>query len=260
MRVLFGVSFVGIDIDNTPFSGLSDKEEETEEDDDDEEGDDDEDDDDDELDEEELIKQMLAKEQQKLSQENNPDDTDGNENEETDAPSAPSDSEHFSEQTTSSSDVISSATAITTSATKTVSHSNSSSTVSSTANTYPVSSTGRCPYCSASDVKYIIIVSENTKDTELPQSLQELLKRNHAFKMAKGEVDKARKASRETFNHNYSKTESYMHWVFSLLQHLSELHADTFSFIASCNATPASHLRLIPLCFLGSPMQLTFHP
>jgi len=222
MRVLFGVSFVGSDIDNTPFSGLSDKEEETEEDDDDEEGDDDEDDDDDddELDEEELIKQMLAKEQQKLSQENNPDDTDGNENEETAAPSAPSDSEHFSDQTTSSSDVISSNTAIITSATKTVSHSNSSSTVSSTANTYPVSSTGRCPYCSASDVKYIIIVSENTKDTELPQSLQELLKRNHAFKMAKGEVLKARKASRETFNHNYSKTESYSIGFFSLLQHL----------------------------------------
>ena len=181
-------------IDNTPFSGLSDKEEETEEEDQEEEDDDD--DDDDELDEEELIKQMLAKEQQKLSQENNQ-PTNDDENEETDAPSAPSDSEHFSEQTTSSSDVISSTTTVTTSATETVSHSNSSSTVSSTANTYPVSSTGRCPYCGASDVKYIIIVSENTKDTDLPQSLQELLKRNHAFKMAKGEVHKARTTSRD---------------------------------------------------------------
>ena len=182
-------------IDNTPFSGSSDKEEETEEEDQEEEDDDD--DDDEELDEEELIKQMLAKEQQKLSQENNQ-PTNDDENEETDAPSAPSDSDHFSEQTTSSSDVISSTTTVTTSATVTVSHSNSSSTVSSTANTYPVSSTGRCPYCGASDVKYIIIVSENTKDTDLPQSLQELLKRNHAFKMAKGEVHKARTTSRES--------------------------------------------------------------
>lgn len=181
-------------IDNTPFSGSSDKEEETEEEDQEEEDDDD--DDDEELDEEELIKQMLAKEQQKLSQENNQ-PTNDDENEETDAPSAPSDSDHFSEQTTSSSDVISSTTTVTTSATVTVSHSNSSSTVSSTANTYPVSSTGRCPYCGASDVKYIIIVSENTKDTDLPQSLQELLKRNHAFKMAKGEVHKARTTSRD---------------------------------------------------------------
>lgn len=180
-------------IDNTPFSGSSDKEEETEEEDQEEEDDDD----DDELDEEELIKQMLAKEQQKLSQENNQ-PTNDDENEETDAPSAPSDSDHFSEQTTSSSDVISSTTTVTTSATETVSHSNSSSTVSSTANTYPVSSTGHCPYCGASDVKYIIIVSENTKDTDLPQSLQELLKRNHAFKMAKGEVHKARTTSRES--------------------------------------------------------------
>lgn len=180
-------------IDNTPFSGSSDKEEETEEEDQEEEDDDD----DDELDEEELIKQMLAKEQQKLSQENNQ-PTNDDENEETDAPSAPSDSDHFSEQTTSSSDVISSTTTVTTSATETVSHSNSSSTVSSTANTYPVSSTGRCPYCGASDVKYIIIVSENTKDIDLPQSLQELLKRNHAFKMAKGEVHKARTTSRES--------------------------------------------------------------
>lgn len=180
-------------IDNTPFSGSSDKEEETEEEDQEEEDDDD----DDELDEEELIKQMLAKEQQKLSQENNQ-PTNDDENEETDAPSAPSDSDHFSEQTTSSSDVISSTTTVTTSATETVSHSNSSSTVSSTANTYPVSSTGHCPYCGASDVKYIIIVSENTKDIDLPQSLQELLKRNHAFKMAKGEVHKARTTSRES--------------------------------------------------------------
>lgn len=179
-------------IDNTPFSGSSDKEEETEEEDQEEEDDDD----DDELDEEELIKQMLAKEQQKLSQENNQ-PTNDDENVETDAPSAPSDSDHFSEQTTSSSDVISSTTTLTTSAIETVSHSNSSSTVSSTANTYPVSSTGRCPYCGASDVKYIIIVSENTKDTDLPQSLQELLKRNHAFKMAKGEVHKARTTNRE---------------------------------------------------------------
>ena len=33
------------------------------------------------------------------------------------------------------------------------------------------------------------MVSENTKDTDLPQSLQQLLKRNQAFKMAKGEVE-----------------------------------------------------------------------
>lgn len=177
------------------FSASSDKEEETEDDDDDI---DDDDDDDDELDEEELIKQMLAKEQQKLSQENNHDDNDDNENEEVEASSASSDAEHFSEQTTSSSDVISSITTVTTSTAETISPSTTSKTVSLTENNYPVSSTGRCPYCGASDVKYIIVVSENTKDTELPRSLQELLKRNQAFKMAKGEVLKARATSKES--------------------------------------------------------------
>ncbi|XP_078351985.1 uncharacterized protein LOC144636668 isoform X2 [Oculina patagonica] len=184
----------------------SDKEEETEED----------DDDDDELDEEELIKQMLAKEQQKLSQENNhdedddnDDDNDDNDNEEVEASSAPSHSEDFSEQTTTATIVVSSTTTVTSSIAETVSSTTTSKTASSTQSSYPVSSTGRCPYCGASDVKYIIVVSESTKDTELPQSLQQLLKSNHAFKMAKGDSEPPSFQCQKCqygFNLNWSKT------------------------------------------------------
>lgn len=197
-------------INNKYLSGSSDKEEETEED----------DDDDDELDEEELIKQMLAKEQQKLSQENNhDDDDDDNDNEEVEASSAPSDSENFSVETTSTSNVMSSTATVTASTAAKVSSSTTSKTVSSTESTYPVSSTGRCPYCGASDVKYIIVVSENTKDTELPQSLQQLLKSNHAFKMAKGEVQRARATSRGRVS-MITKIISKLHWDHCMAQYL----------------------------------------
>jgi len=182
--------------------GSSDKEEEN-----------DEEDDDDELDEEELIKQMLAKEQQKLSQENSDDENavadDGDDEEEDgkgdddagkSVSEAATDSEHFSEQTRSSSNVASSVASTTTSTVKKSSSTTSSTSASSTANQYPVSSTGRCPYCGSSDVKYIIVVSENTKDSELPQSLQQLLTGNHAFKMAKGEVHWEEKQKGEVYS------------------------------------------------------------
>lgn len=183
--------------------GSSDKEEEN-----------DEEDDDDELDEEELIKQMLAKEQQKLSQEKSDnenamaDDSDveeGDDKGDDDAgksvSEAATDSEHFSEQTPSSSNVASSAASTTTSKVKMSSSTTSSTSALSTANQYPVSSTGRCPYCGSSDVKYIIVVSENTKDSELPQSLQQLLTGNHAFKMAKGEGHWEEKQEGEVYSY-----------------------------------------------------------
>ena len=148
---------------------------------------------------------MLAKEQQKLSQGNNhssdnDDDNDNDDddieendnNEEIEASSAPSESEDISEHTSSSSNTVTTTTTVTA---ETVLPSTTSKKESSTPSTYPVSSTGRCPYCGASDVKYIIVVSVNTKDTELPQSLQQLLKGNQAFKMAKGEVQWARATS-----------------------------------------------------------------
>ena len=136
---------------------------------------------------------MLAKEQQKNSQENNDDDDDDDDDVEKNALEAPKDSEKVSELSTSSSNAISST------ATSTVQVTASSTTTtpaSSTKHQFPVSSTGHCPYCGSADVKYIIVVSDNTKDTELPQSLQQLLKSNHAFKMAKGEAQLARQASR----------------------------------------------------------------
>ena len=169
-------------------TGSSDKEEEIEEDDDD---------DDDDIDEEELIKQMLAKEELKLSQQSNTEDADEEENadheddnEQKEASSVVFNSDKVSEPSTSSNNLISSSViTVTASTAPTISSATTSNTAPSTeASSYPVSSNGRCPYCDSSDVKYIIIVSENTKDADLPQSLQKLLKRKQAFKMAKGEV------------------------------------------------------------------------
>ena len=168
-------------------SGSSDKEDETEEDDEDEE---------DDIDEEELIKQMLAKEELKLSQQNNSEDegedaADHADHEDDDkhkeASSVVSDSDNFSEPSNLIRSSVINVTASTATATFTATTSNKAP--STEASSYPVSSNGRCPYCDSSDVKYIIMVSENTKDTDLPQSLQQLLKRNQAFKMAKGEVE-----------------------------------------------------------------------
>lgn len=51
---------------------------------------------------------------------------------------------------------------------------------------YPVSSSGACPYCSSTSVKYIVVVDDKTKDSQLPQTLQILLRKGKAFKMAKG--------------------------------------------------------------------------
>ena len=168
-------------------SGSSDKEDETEEDNEDEE---------DDIDEEELIKQMLAKEELKLSQQNNSEDegedaADHADHEDDDkhkeASSVVSDSDNFSEPSNLIRSSVINVTASTATATFTATTSNKGP--STEASSYPVSSNGRCPYCDSSDVKYIIMVSENTKDTDLPQSLQQLLKRNQAFKMAKGEVE-----------------------------------------------------------------------
>ena len=141
---------------------------------------------------------MLAKEELKLSQQNNSEDEDEDAADHADhedddkqkEASVVSDSDNFSEPSTSSSNLIRSSVvnvpASTATATSTTTTSNKAP--STEASSYPVSSNGRCPYCDSSDVKYIIMVSENTKDTDLPQSLQQLLKRNQAFKMAKGEV------------------------------------------------------------------------
>lgn len=166
----------------------------------DEEGDDDEDVhddyDDDELDEEELIKQMLAKEQQKLSEansdEDNNDKEDKNASDDDKAQDVCSDSEdspEFSEQNSLTSDSVDPKVMTTTASTKHTPSTTSSNTAKTPESQYPVSSSGRCPYCGSTDVKYIIVVSDNTHDTKLPPSLQMLLKGNHAFKMAKGEVN-----------------------------------------------------------------------
>ena len=176
-------------------TGWPDKaEEETEDDEQDE-------DEDDELDEEELIKQMLAKEQQKLSQANS-DDKDNKDKEEDDDDDGDSDNSKlrdaftaskdplgFSEPSSLSSDSINLKITTVAASTEQTPSTTSSSTAKSSKAQYPVSSTGRCPYCGSADVKYIVIVSNNTKDSELPHSLQLLLKGNHAFKMAKGEVN-----------------------------------------------------------------------
>ena len=59
---------------------------------------------------------------------------------------------------------------------------------SSSAVSYPMSKTGACPYCHSTNVKYIIVVSSSTSDSALPHTLQELLRKDLAFKMEKGEV------------------------------------------------------------------------
>ena len=142
---------------------------------------------------------MLAKEELKLSQQNNSEDegedaADHADHEDDDkhkeASSVVSDSDNFSEPSTSSSNLIRSSVVNLPASTATVTSTTTTSNKapSTEASSYPVSSNGRCPHCDSSDVKYIIMVSENTKDTDLPQSLRQLLKRNQAFKMAKGEV------------------------------------------------------------------------
>ena len=138
---------------------------------------------------------MLAKEELKLSQQNNSEDEDEDAADHADhedddkhkeASSVVSDSDNFSEPSNLIRSSVINVTASTATETSTTTTSNKAP--STEASSYPVSSNGRCPYCDSSDVKYIIMVSENTKDTDLPQSLQQLLKRNQAFKMAKGEV------------------------------------------------------------------------
>ena len=138
---------------------------------------------------------MLAKEELKLSQQNNSEDEDEDAADHADyedddkhkeASSVVSDSDNFSEPSNLIRSSVVNVPASTATATSTTTTSNKAP--STEASSYPVSSNGRCPYCDSSDVKYIIMVSENTKDTDLPQSLQQLLKRNQAFKMAKGEV------------------------------------------------------------------------
>ena len=143
---------------------------------------------------------MLAKEQQKLSQENEDDNDEGEDddggNVHQDVSAAPTDSEDFSDQSTTSNKEASSTAPITASTEQTTSSLTTKKSAASTAEQYPVSSTGHCPYCGSTDVKYIIVVSENTRDSDLPATLQQLLKSNHAFKMAKGEVHWASETSR----------------------------------------------------------------
>ena len=92
---------------------------------------------------------------------------------------------------TSSTTIISSSS---TSQVAKVKGSTSDSTVCTTAepagaksHSYPMSPSGACPYCFSTNVKYIVLVDNKTKDSQLPLTLQTLLKKGKAFKMAKGE-------------------------------------------------------------------------
>ena len=51
---------------------------------------------------------------------------------------------------------------------------------------FPVSKDGICPYCKSSDVLYIILMHENSKDDDLPPILKGLLQQGKAYKMPKG--------------------------------------------------------------------------
>ena len=56
-----------------------------------------------------------------------------------------------------------------------------------TADDYPVSIDGTCPYCKSAEVVYIVISNEEeNEDDNLPEILQKLLKINYAYKMPKG--------------------------------------------------------------------------
>ena len=56
-----------------------------------------------------------------------------------------------------------------------------------TADDYPVSIDGTCPYCKSAEVVYIVISNEEENDDDnLPEILQKLLKINYAYKMPKG--------------------------------------------------------------------------
>lgn len=63
-----------------------------------------------------------------------------------------------------------------------------SSTTSAAAASYPVSKDGSCPHCGSTEVRYIILVKDSTKDITLPPTLDRLLKIGKAFKMAKGKL------------------------------------------------------------------------
>lgn len=222
----------------------------------DEEGDDDEDVhddyDDDELDEEELIKQMLAKEQQKLSEansdEDNNDKEDKNASDDDKAQDVCSDSEdspEFSEQNSLTSDSVDPKVMTTTASTKHTPSTTSSNTAKTPESQYPVSSNGRCPYCGSTDVKYIIVVSDNTHDTKLPPSLQMLLKGNHAFKMAKGESEPPSFQCQKCqygFNLDWSKTNLEM--IFGLPPSTSSATSVTVSYKATTSAAYQTPYRL----------------
>ena len=56
-----------------------------------------------------------------------------------------------------------------------------------TADDYPVSIDGTCPYCKSAEVVYIVISNEEeNEDDNLPEILQKLLTINYAYKMPKG--------------------------------------------------------------------------
>ena len=54
--------------------------------------------------------------------------------------------------------------------------------------TYPISKNGSCPYCYSTNVKYIIIIHPGSEDVPLPATLQQLLRKDLAFKMEKGKM------------------------------------------------------------------------
>ncbi|XP_074631724.1 uncharacterized protein LOC141890216 isoform X4 [Acropora palmata] len=221
----------------------------------DEEGDDEDvhdDYDDDELDEEELIKQMLAKEQQKLSQENSDEDNndkeDKNASDDDKAQAVCSDSEdspEFSKQNSLTSDSVNPKVMTMTASTKHTPSTTSSNRAKTPESQYPVSSSGRCPYCGSTDVKYIIVVSDNTHDTKLPPSLQMLLKGNHAFKMAKGESEPPSFQCQKCqygFNLDWSKTNLEM--IFGLPPSTSSATSVTVSYKPTTSAAYQTPYRL----------------
>ncbi|XP_028517380.1 apical junction molecule isoform X2 [Exaiptasia diaphana] len=142
---------------------------------------------DDELDEEELIKQMLEKEAQKIQE---------HEEDAEDKPHDENDTNDSKQQSTKSQEIPdhlrTTHTVYSTAAYTGHERSTSSTSVHPVAETheksslYPVSSDGFCPHCYSRNVKYIIVFDEGMKDNELPYTLRELLKRDQAFKMAKG--------------------------------------------------------------------------
>ncbi|XP_001632289.3 uncharacterized protein LOC5511910 [Nematostella vectensis] len=154
----------------------------------------DDDDDDDDVDEEELIRQMLAKEQEKIQNE-----------------ALQTVHYYYSKSSTSDTATATTSSNIASSSSHhpVVSTTTTSDDAPSSSDQYPVSSDGSCPHCYSFNVKYIIVVSPGMRDTDLPPTLQLLLRRQQAFKMAKGSSEPPSfqcQSCQFGFNLDWSKT------------------------------------------------------